>query len=824
MKKKSLSTNTAFPLRIAFIPRKLHVLTLGCFVGPACFVAASAVAQTTQGTPGPAEAPVNTPKRKPAATAPVTPSVTITGQQEGADRNEQPKPPAQTSVDSASPQTVQTVNVVAEKPTNRIDRQVYDVKSDISTSNSSAADALNNVPSVQVDPDGSVRLRGNQNVTILVDGKPSALLQGDNRGAALNAMPADFIESIEVVNNPGAEFGNEGGGGPILNLISRRNRRPGGFATVTGNVGTAGRYNTGVSGSYSVGYASIDSFLNYREDGRNSISTTTRERIDPTTGAVSPSTQDSVSRRLNGTLNFNSNFRYNLGEANRLGGSLGYQHGDRDSTTVSHYRDYASDGTLVNDQLRDTRTTGDSTNYNLGAFFDHKFDGDDENLKFDLRISSTKNPSESRSRNTYAVSAFGRPDSLTDQTQDPRTHITDFTGDYTRKIGQGFLTAGFKAIDTKQNFDTLFANIDPITGQQQIDPGLTNAFAVDERLLAAYATYEYRINERWSLKSGLRTERTHLDIQQITSGIDVTNSYTNYMPSAFLSYKLSEDSTLRFAYSHRVQRPNAGDLNPYVVYQSPTDRSSGNPQLKPAHSNSFELGYDTTLHGVKTDLRLFARDEDDVITQRQIVIKDENGQDVVLTTRQNFGENKSQGLEFVFNGKPTAALTLNVSGTLRHAEQTQFAGIGVPGTISGTSLSGRMRINYQLTPDDQLQFMAFGAGKQLWGQGYREPNWFTNATWQHKFTPTLTMVVNVTDPFNTNRNESHTDSDALRQTTVTRFDGRIFYIGFRYQIGGVIGNNRQQDNRDGGPRQDGNFRGGAGGYGGPGGPGGGPPM
>jgi hypothetical protein len=141
-----------------------------------------------------------------------------------------------TSGQAATGGKVQSVNVVGERETNRIDRQVYDVKSDVSSSNGSAADALGNVPSVGVDPDGTVSLRGNTNVQILVDGKPSAMLQGDNRGPALQAMPAEDIDSIEVINNPGAEFGNEGGGGPILNLVMKRSRRPGGFGVVNANL------------------------------------------------------------------------------------------------------------------------------------------------------------------------------------------------------------------------------------------------------------------------------------------------------------------------------------------------------------------------------------------------------------------------------------------------------------------------------------------------------------------------------------------------------------------------------------------------------------
>src|SRR4051812_225802 len=148
---------------------------------------------------------------------------------------------------------VPSVTVAGERPTNRIDRQVYDVKSDVSSTNGTASDALNNVPSVAVDPDGTVTLRGSSNVQILVDGKPSAMMQGDNRGATLNAMAAEDIESVEVINNPGAEFGNEAGGGPILNLVMRRNRKPGGFGSVNANAGTAGRYNSSASGSYNQG-------------------------------------------------------------------------------------------------------------------------------------------------------------------------------------------------------------------------------------------------------------------------------------------------------------------------------------------------------------------------------------------------------------------------------------------------------------------------------------------------------------------------------------------------------------------------------------------
>jgi outer membrane receptor protein involved in Fe transport len=724
------------PLSPSYTPARLRLLALGCFAAHAGLFAPPCAAQS--------------------ALAPTT-----------------------SAVDTAS----HMVEVVAERLDNSFDRQVYDIKSNLNTPNYTVANALNNIPSVSVDPDGSVRLREEQNVTILVDGKPLALLQGENRSAALNAIPADFFESIEVINNPGAEFGNEGRGGAILNLVSRRNRKPDGFIAGTANVGSAGRYNGGISGSYKNGYAAIDNSLNYRYDIRNSTSTTTRERIDATTLAVTPSTQESVSRDLSGTLDFNSSFRYDAGEADRFGGSLGYQRGDRRSTSLARYRDYAPDGMLTNDQWRASTGTDSSSSYNAGVFHGHKFDAEDEDLKLDFRFSSSTNPGTSRSQSIYAATPTSSPQEMSRQWRAASTRIADFSADYTTKLGKSFLTAGIKVVDTRQDYDSLSVGIDPTTGIERIDPVLTNAFSVDEHVLAAYKTWEYRFDERWSVKTGLRAERTQLGIHQITSGIEATNAYTNSMPSALASYKLDRDTALRVAWSHRVQRPNPNDLNPYVVLQSPTDRISGNPRLKPSQSDSYELGYATTWAGVKTDLRLFARNEDDVITQRQVAIKDENGQDVVLTTPLNFGENRSQGIEFVFNGKPTPALTVNISGNLRRMAQTQFAVAGQPGMISDTSLSGRTHLNYQLTPEDQLQFIVFAQGKQLWAQGYRELNWNSDFTWQRKLTPLLTMLVNINDPLNSNRSESRTDSEFLRQTSVTRVDGRIFYIGFRYELG-----------------------------------------
>jgi hypothetical protein len=262
----------------------------------------------------------------------VLPEITV---KKPAPDKEPPKPAPAPAQETGG--EIASVTVSAERPTNRIDRQVYDVKADVGSTNGTAADALNNVPSVAVDPDGTVSLRGSTRVQILIDGKPSAMLQGDNRGATLNALASDDIESIEVINNPGAQFGNEAGGGPILNLVMRRNRKPGGFASVNANAGTAGRYNSSVSGSYNAGLFGFQGGVNVRHDGRNSAGDTVRDRLDPFTAATIHSTVTSSSAGLNDSAGLHGAVSYNIGAKDTVSANMAYTTRTNDQRAADRY-------------------------------------------------------------------------------------------------------------------------------------------------------------------------------------------------------------------------------------------------------------------------------------------------------------------------------------------------------------------------------------------------------------------------------------------------------------------------------------------------------
>jgi outer membrane receptor protein involved in Fe transport len=688
-----------------------------------------------------------------------------------------PAPPAEAGVDA-------TVTVSAERPANRIDRQVYDVRSDVSASNSSAADALNNVPSVAVDPDGAVTLRGSTKVQVYIDGKPSAMMQGDNRGATLNALPAEDIESVEVINNPGAQFGNEGGGGPILNLVMRRNRKPGGFGALTANGGSAGRYNSSASGSYTSGRFGVQGGVNVRHDGRDATADTDRVRVDPVTGVAARSSQHAVSSGLREAAGFNAAASYNLGDKDLLGANLAYSRLSNDGQSSSRYVDFGQDAIADSDYVRATRGSGQSDSTTWGARYEHKGERSGETAKFDVRVSSASNDSGSAFSNAYAILPMGARDNLSRQQNLTTTRIVDVTGDYELPVDQAMVKAGYKFAGHKNGFDTRYTNIDMATLAETPNTLRSNRFELDETTLALYASYQFRINQHWSMLGGLRTEFTKMDFSQLNGAPGATNRYVNYIPSMFATYRVSDNTNIRLAYAHRIRRPGAGDLNPFVVYRDEFNVSSGNPKLKPTNSDSLELGYETRFGGLDTNLRGYYRRDTGLISDRKVFISDS----VILTTRDNAGSNQSGGLEFTLSGKVLPTLQINTSGNLGYTEQRIFSDLGAgESSRHAVSLSGRVRLNYHLSDDDQVQLSVNGQGKTLNGQGVRQPNATANVSVRHALTPALSLVLNVTDVFDNNKIETITDTDLLKETSIRRSSGRIVYLGLSYRFGGAAG-------------------------------------
>lgn len=742
------------------------------------FLSVDAGAQTAPA----AGKPLETSAAKPAATAKA--------------KEADAKAPAAVSADAPQqPQgQIATVNVVSERQTNRVDRQVYDIKNDASTAGASIGDVLNNVPSVNVDPNGTVRLRGSERVTVLVDGKPTAQLQGENRAAAINALPAENYESVQVINNPGAEFGNEAGGGPILNLISRRYTKPGGNGTVASNVGPGGRANAFANGSYSAGYASVNGTLNVRRDGNDTDTEQLRERIDPTTGAISRLRQDSHNHGINTFVQAGMGGRYNYNERDTITGSFSVNKRGNDADSNQHFTDFRTTQSPVVDYTTRRKTDGDSRNHEIVTGFERRFNSDGETLKIDLRHSSNNNSADTSTLyQALAMPATGAP-TLRDYAQnvDTRVRMTDLSADYSGKAGPGFLNAGARLQRLQQTADNRYLFL---TGGG-LDTRRSNLFDLDQDVVAVYGTYEMPLNKLWSFKSGLRVERTDQDLDQVTTGVQATNQYTSYLPSLFLTYKLDQYSNLRLSYADRISRPTSGDLNPFVNYANDYYVSSGNPHLHAVKLHSLELGYETKIKGLMpVSVRGYLRKESDVITDRRVFL-DAN---TLLTTRENLGDRRSGGIEFSVMGMIPPNMRIKgialpnirfmFNGNYGFIEQDRTDAMGLAGgKRSSPSLQLQGGGQWQIGPDDVLTLMTFRQGKLLSGEGYREPFGMMNLAYEHKFDKRLSMNIRANDVLRSTDQKFRVETDVLRDRTDTTVHQRRLYVGLRYTFGGTTGN------------------------------------
>jgi ferric enterobactin receptor len=771
----------------------------------ACFAAQPLFAQTTA-TPAPAArtAKPQTEPAKPTTTTSATPA----------------PPPGSTD-------DVATVEVVANRPTNKVDRDVYDLKNDISVSNASAADVLNNVPSVTVDQDGNVALRGNQNVQIMVNGKRDAQFQGQNRGDALNAYPAESIESIEVINVPGAEFGNEGGSGPIINLVLKRNRKTGTRANLSANKGSEDRYNAFLNGEHADGPYSISGNIGVRKDLRTTHRESEREDLDPQTGNVIGGSNTASDIRIpRQSLTMASTFTYNVGERDQAGATVSYSKIKSQTDSVGNTYRYGPTMGPTADYT--TRSHGDSPaeNFGLGASYDHKSGEPGEELKFDLRYTGQTNNSDSDVLYDYRL----RPDRYVANNHrgtGRRNRILDISTDYQRVVWDTWqLKAGAKVADSRNSNPTNYLAVNPLTGAYEPVANRISDFESNDRNAAIYGILSTKLASKVAVQGGLRGEYTRLDVRQPLLGERDQYHYMNWLPSFYATYDVSETGMLQLRASRRIARPNERDLNPNLVYLSDFSARQGNPNLEPVSNDLYELAYRDRFYTVESSFTLFKRRESPVISSRSYpLLADPN---VIVTSPVNFGANDSLGVDLNFNVRRLFidGLSANLGTTISNDRRLRLYNLSTTQMLEQTIHrdSAKLRLAYQ-AGTESLQLMVNHTGPTLSGQGVNKAFTMTNFSWQHRLSPQMTLNFNVNNVFQVGNMESFTENELLRVHSLMTKQPRVFTLGLRYQWGGVTGDprirngGRRGEMFNGQPRGD---RGGDRGGFGPGASGGGP--
>lgn len=673
---------------------------------------------------------------------------------------------------------MQQVEVSAQREAfyNSIDRKTYNVGKDLKSVSGSASDLLQNIPSVQIDVDGNVSLRGNSSVLILVDGKPSTLMSAVNRPDVLAQMPADGIERIEVITNPSARYKPDGTAG-IINLVMKKQHKAGASGTLRASVGNDSRSNLGFSFNYNPGKFNLFGTVNVRQDDRNRYGTEKRSHLDPATNSFVTTDQNSFEHMRPLSRLVQMGFDYRLTKDDKVGASASYNFRTffRDSNVGNQLR--AANGTLTTDYDR-LRTDNEwQKTTEVKTTYTHSFADEGHELSLEAKRDRHWEQENNIYSNVHRVPAtpVARDATLIKPTETG----TEFTADYSRPFADDAkLEMGYAGEQNKNDMDYRGALFDPVSATWLTDTTRTNRFIYRDTINAVYATFGRPIG-KFGFLAGLRVENTVVNTNQATVRLTDRTEYYRVHPTLHLKYNLTETGQLQLNYSHRVHRPESDDLNPFPEYQDPYNLRAGNPRLRPEETHSIEAGYqyrkdETTYLGA-----VYFRDTYRAFTTVTRYI------DAVtlLTTHENLATKRSGGLELAATTALGRKVSVNFSANAFYSD-IDAANLGFTNRRSTIAWDAKLNCNWHATKVDSVQLDANYSAKRLTAQGYRLPTGVANLGWRHDFKDRkYAFTLTVSDLFDSLREHTVIDTPILHDDITRRRSSRIVYAGFIYTFG-----------------------------------------
>ena len=680
------------------------------------------------------------------------------------------------------------VVVAGQRPPSQVllDRKVYDVSRDLQATSGTAADVLNNVPSVSVDADGAVSLRGDANVTILIDGKPSAQFTGASAGTALQQFPASDIDRIEVLTNPPAQFKASGTAG-VINIITKKSRKRGLSGVERASYGEFGRYVLGIDGSYNTGRLKLSGGAGLRHDIRERVSATARLQTDPSTSlqAQSQQTIDEHFHRL--TPSLKANLDYQLNPTQSFGASFSTRvltgHRFFDQSDQSGLPSVAPTG------LSGRHSNGHEWHVDAGegAHFEQKLWRPDESLSLALQRSVTRERERYFYTNTFPEPPA--PPSNDDLHLNMDLVKTEASADYDLPLAhERELKLGYDFEADRNRFDNLADNFDPVTRQPVVNPAATNDFRYRQDVHAVYGQYQTPIGS-WRLQAGVRMEAARASWLLITGNIPGSRSDFGLFPSLHLDHTIGQDGKVTASISRRINRPDPEALNPFSDHQDTHNLRAGNPNLRPQETWSYQLGYVYTGPKLTYGATAYYRMDHNSFTDLIVPL----GAGVVLDTRTNLPASHSAGLEANAGGKLGRRLSFSLSANAFYTQidATQLGaalpGAALPGALGLKSTTGvdmKASLDWRPTRRDALQVAFTRQDRRLTPQGQISAINLVNLGFKHQLRPDLSLVATVSDLFDAQRFIRLITTPALQDHYLRHQFGRVAYVGFVYTFGG----------------------------------------
>ncbi|MEL7159173.1 MAG: outer membrane beta-barrel family protein, partial [Bacteroidota bacterium] len=667
---------------------------------------------------------------------------------------------------SSASQQLEEVTVRAEKSQTefRLDKRVFNVGKDLSSTGAGALEVLNNVPSVNVTIEGQVQLRGSGGVQILIDGKPSVI--ASDQGNLLGTITADMIESVEVITNPSAKYDAEGTSG-IINIVLKKEEKKGLNGAISVNGGTPDNYSVGLSlnrrtekwnlfSQLGVGYRELPN----EEETRNTNLTTG-------TSIFGDGKEFRNERYYNVVLGTD----YHVDERNviTLSGNFAYEIEDQPSAFT--FEQLATGGDLLSRWEREEVTEATNPKYQFELQYKRDFkDHKDHDLLFSALGSLFQKDQSSEFANVTLAGTDrdGRQQTRTNFGQTDNTLKLDYTRPINEKIT---LETGAQYVSNDVSND--FSVSDFVGGDFVVDPDLTNVFNWTQRVTAAYGTWAYEPGD-WGIKLGLRVENTNVvTLLETTEQRDESN-YTNLFPSGHASYKVSEAISFQGGYSRRIFRPRLWDLNPFFNPRNAFNIRVGNPDLQPEFTDSYEVT-GIWIGGVASfNAGIYHRFTTEVVER---ITRFEG--EVAITQPLNIGTNRSTGLEV--NAKVTPAKWLTLTGDFNYntfAREGELEGTSFD--FSADQYNGRVTSKFDLPQDIDFEVTGqYQSGFQT-VQGEQEAMaWLDLGLRKRLFKGRGALNLSVRDLFASRVRESIVESLTFSQYR-RNLRGRFVTLGFSF--------------------------------------------
>ena len=657
----------------------------------------------------------------------------------------------------ASKTTVlQGVVVQAEKSYMQfsLDKKIFNVGKDLANAGGSASDVLTNIPSVSVDPEGTVKLRGSDNVRILIDGKPSGLVSIKG-GGGLQQLPASLIERVEIITNPSARYEAEGNAG-IINIILKKDNRQG----FNGSVESITGYptNLGATTNFNYRHKKINFFINYGIAYRNQPGEGRlyQEVYSPDTTFILQQKNESVLKGLNN--NIRGGLDYYFTEKSILTASYLFRRSDATRTMDIRYEDYFNDLSKLNNTItRSQYEEEQEPNSEYSLNYKRTFGSKDHELTAAAKYIDNWESSTQLFTQHY-FDANGVQDiskSILQQSlNDEYEKQWLFQLDYVKPIGKdGKFETGIRS-SFRDMINDYVVSEKNAAGEFVPLPNLDNVFIYDENIHAVYGILGNKA-KKLSYQAGLRAEWT--DVKTTLEKTKEINprSYFNFFPSAHFTFDLPKENALQVSYSRRVRRPFYNDLSPFMTFSDARNFSSGNPDLDPEFSNVGEISHIKYFDKGTISSGLYYRNTKGRIDRIRRVDSAGNS-----TTRpENLLSEKAWGAEFTGAWTLTSWWKLDASLNFFHAD---IDGSNILKTYKASTYSwfARQTSRFSLPHNIEIQTRGNYEAPQKTAQGKRKSLYYLDFTASKDvFKGKGTANINVLDVFNTRKARTISEGD-----------------------------------------------------------------